>query len=67
MDNINVNINVETKNKENRIIYEFLKRTLDIMGSLCRLILLSPVIMIISILIKSESNGPIFFVRKELD
>ncbi|VYU30594.1 exopolysaccharide biosynthesis polyprenyl glycosylphosphotransferase [Clostridium tertium] len=66
MDNINVNINVETKNKENRIIYEFLKRTLDIMGSLCGLILLSPVIMIISILIKLESNGPIFFSQKRV-
>lgn len=43
-------------------IYLFLKRAMDIVGSLCGLIILSPVFLIVSILIKLEDpKGKIFF------
>ena len=41
-----------------------LKRLVDIMASLIGLILLSPLFLIISILIKLESKGPIFYISK---
>ena len=41
--------------------YEFLKRSMDIVGSLCGLVLLSPILLIIMVLIKLESKGPIIF------
>lgn len=66
MSNINIDINVEANKKENKIIYEFLKRSLDIIASICGLILLSPVLLIVSILIKMESKGPIFFMQKRI-
>lgn len=43
-------------------IYLFLKRAMDIVGSLCGLIILSPVFLIVSILIKLEDpKGKVFF------
>ena len=43
-------------------IYLFLKRAMDIVGSLCGLIILSPVFLIVSILIKLEDpKGRVFF------
>lgn len=44
-------------------IYYFLKRTLDIIGSLSGIILLSPVIILTAIAIKMDSSGPIFFLQ----
>lgn len=44
-------------------IYEFLKRLIDIIGSLCGLILLSPLFLITAIAIKLDSKGPVFFVQ----
>lgn len=40
---------------------EFLIRTLDVMGSIFVLLMLSPIIMLISILIKLTSKGPVLF------
>lgn len=42
------------------ISYEFLKRVLDIAGSLVGIILSSPIMLIIAFLIKLDSRGPIF-------
>ena len=39
----------------------FLKRMIDIVGSFCGLLVLSPLILVVSILIKLESKGPVFF------
>ena len=46
--------------------YRFLKRTIDIIASLIGLILLSPVLIIVSILIKLESEGPIIFSQDRI-
>ncbi len=40
------------------------KRALDIVGSLCGLILLSPVLALVAILIRLDSRGPILFRQK---
>ncbi|KXY37750.1 multidrug MFS transporter [Bacillus cereus] len=44
------------------IFYVFMKRLMDMFGALCGIILLSPVFVIVTILIKSEDpKGPVFF------
>ena len=42
-------------------VYLFLKRLIDIVGSLVGLILLSPIFLIVAIAIKFDSKGPIIF------
>ncbi|MBJ7958956.1 multidrug MFS transporter [Bacillus cereus] len=43
-------------------LYLFTKRFLDIFGSLCGLILLSPIFLIVALLIKlADPKGPVFF------
>lgn len=75
MDNINLNRNLEinnskkidvVNNKENKLVYNFLKRTIDIIGSLCGLILLSPLLIVVGMLIKLDSKGPIIFAQKRV-
>jgi len=44
----------------------FAKRLIDLLGSLTGLIILLPVFVIISILIKLTSKGPIFFTQERL-
>lgn len=41
------------------LLYDFLKRSLDILGSLIGITLLSPLMFIIAILIKIDSRGPV--------
>lgn len=47
-------------------IYDFVKRVFDIVCSLIGLIVLSPVFIILSILIKTTSEGPVFFAHKRV-
>lgn len=42
------------------------KRALDVVGSAVGLILLSPLLLLIAILIKLESPGPVFFVQERM-
>ena len=51
---------------ERSIIFNIVKRTVDIIGSLFGLIILSPLLLIISIAIKLDSKGPIFFAQERL-
>lgn len=60
------NINLEVEKKESRLIYNLSKRIIDIIGSLIGLILLSPILIIVGILIKFESKGPIVFTQKRV-
>lgn len=66
MDNTNLNINLEITKEESKIKYIFFKRIIDIIGSLCGIILLSPIVIVTGILIKIESKGPIIFVQKRV-
>ena len=47
-------------------MYQYIKRLIDIICSLCGLILLSPVFLIICIAIKLDSEGPVFFKQKRV-
>lgn len=42
------------------MIYDFLKRAMDLFGSFLGLVILSPLLWLIAITIKLDSNGPIF-------
>ncbi len=66
MSNINLDINVEVGKKESRLIYRLSKRVIDIIGSFTGLVLLSPILIIVGILIKFESKGPIVFTQKRV-
>ena len=50
----------------NRKIYNHIKRAFDILASLTALILLSPILIIVAIIIKIESKGPIFYKSKRV-
>jgi len=47
-------------------LYNFLKRSIDISGSLIGIALLSPVFIIVSLMIKIDSKGPIIFSQKRV-
>lgn len=55
---------VQIVNKQCGIYKGFLKRPMDIVLSLIALIFLFPFLLIISILIKLDSKGPIFFIQE---
>lgn len=57
---------VEVKISKGNNIYLFSKRTLDIVLSTIGLILLSPILLIVAILIRVESKGPIIFSQKRV-
>lgn len=60
MNNTSQRIILESQ--EPRPFFEFTKRTMDIIGALIGLILLSGILIIIAIIIKIEDNkGPVFF------
>lgn len=48
------------------IIYIFLKRLIDLLGSVVGLVALSPIILIVSLLIKFESKGPVIFSQDRI-
>ncbi|MDV3425927.1 MAG: sugar transferase, partial [Bacillota bacterium] len=43
--------------------YYFIKRLIDLTGSLCGIILLSPLFLIVSVIIKLDSKGSVFFIQ----
>ncbi|GHV98486.1 exopolysaccharide biosynthesis protein [Lactobacillus nasalidis] len=52
--------------KNNLGAYKYLKRFLDIVGSLLALILFSPVFLILAIIIKSRDGGSAFFAQTRI-
>lgn len=56
----------EVIKKEKNNVYEITKRIIDITASFIGLILLSPIMVIVSILIKLESKGEIIFKQKRV-
>jgi len=47
-------------------IYEILKRLIDVIGSIFGIIILFPLLIIVGVLIKFESKGPIFFSQERV-
>ncbi len=60
------NIATSSKTVESKPVYSFIKRTFDIVCSLIALIVLSPVFLILAILVKTTSEGPVFFAHKRV-
>lgn len=56
----------EIERIENKLFYNFLKRIFDLISSLCALIVFFPLFLILSIVIKIDSKGPIFFSHTRL-
>lgn len=66
MANVSVKFTSEIKERSTRILYIISKRIIDILGAVVGLIILSPILIIISILIKLESKGSIIFSQKRI-
>lgn len=49
------------KQIKSRFMYHSIKRIFDFIAAICGAIILSPVMLVIAILIKSEDHGPIFY------
>ena len=54
------------KINDKKVVYKAIKRVFDIIFSLIGLVLLSPIFLIISIIIKLDSKGPVFFVHSRI-
>ncbi|MCC4414518.1 sugar transferase [Limosilactobacillus reuteri] len=46
---------------KSRFVYHSIKRIFDIVAATCGIVLLSPLMIIIAVLIKTEDHGPIFY------
>lgn len=53
----------EKTKKDKKIIYIKFKRLMDVIISVIGMIVLSPVFLIVSILVKMDSKGPVFFAH----
>jgi lipopolysaccharide/colanic/teichoic acid biosynthesis glycosyltransferase len=62
----NNKIIIDENYQNRRWVYRFLKRTMDVVASIIGLIILSPVFLIVSLAIKAEDRGPIFYSQKRL-
>jgi len=66
LNNINLDVNIKARQKKGNIIYSFFKRIIDIIGSFLGLIVLTPMLIIVGVLIRIESRGPIIFKQKRV-
>lgn len=60
------NDKAELKYKNKKMIYKFSKRLIDIIFSLLGIVILSPIVLVIAILIKIDSKGPIIFSQDRI-
>ncbi|AQR95091.1 sugar transferase [Clostridium saccharoperbutylacetonicum] len=56
----------EFVNQNQKKFYEFTKRLIDIISSICGLIILFPILIIVAIAIKIESKGPVIFSQERI-
>jgi len=70
LENFREQINLEKDQieigKEEKFIYNFLKRLIDIFCSVIGLIFLSPIFIIVGAIIKLDSKGPVIFSQKRV-
>jgi exopolysaccharide biosynthesis polyprenyl glycosylphosphotransferase len=59
-------VNKHAKIHEKPLIYHLVKRIIDVCGSIAGIILLSPLMLIIMIIIKIDSKGPIIFSQERV-
>lgn len=60
------NLRVKEKKEYSKKTYEYIKRTVDIICSIIGLAILFPILIIVSILIKIETKGPVFFSQNRV-
>jgi lipopolysaccharide/colanic/teichoic acid biosynthesis glycosyltransferase len=51
---------------QNKFMYNIVKRLIDILGSIAGIIILSPFLLVIAILVRVDSKGPVLFSHKRL-
>ena len=66
MEELQYEFGSDNRALEKSRIYEFSKRCIDVLGALCGLILLSPILLVIMVLIKCESKGPVIFSQERV-
>lgn len=54
------------KGNEKNMGYFIIKRLIDIIGALCGILIISPVMIVVAFWIKLDSKGPIFFTQKRV-
>lgn len=57
---------LDQKQIDSRIIYRTVKKTMDRILSALALIILSPLFLFVSLIIKREDHGPIFYVQRRI-
>lgn len=62
----NKKVLIDEQAQNQRYVYRFFKRMIDIVASVIGLIVLSPVFLIVSLAIKAEDRGPIFYSQVRL-
>jgi len=55
-----IQVDIVNEYKKN-VGYFIIKKIIDVIGSLCGILLLSPVMIVVAICIKLDSKGPVFF------
>ena len=65
-DNMDIHFIQRSKKYKKSFAYEFTKRAIDIFASLAALICLSPIMIVIIILIKIDSRGPVIFSQNRV-
>jgi len=63
---IPVSSNLLESTQQFEFSYDFLKRLIDLIGSICAIILLSPAMIFIAMVIKFSSHGPVLFKQKRV-
>ena len=69
MDNLQfgaIEKTVVSEERDSKMVYNGVKRTIDIICSLLGLICLSPVLLVVAIIIKCDSKGPVIFKQKRV-
>lgn len=59
-------LEIESKSSIEFSLYEVIKRLIDVVCSFLGVLILSPLFVIIAIIIKSTSKGPVFFSQKRV-
>lgn len=54
------------KKIDSRIVYRTVKKTMDRVFSAVALLILSPLFLIVSLLIKHEDHGPVFYIQRRI-
>ena len=57
---------IDSEEEDTNYTYTFAKRTLDLILSLMGVICLSPVFLIVGLIIKLDSRGPVIFSQKRI-